>query len=31
VIEAREVEIVTLDTSETYPQLESFAVIPLKS
>lgn len=29
-IEVQEVEIVTFDTSQTYPQLESFAVIPLK-
>jgi 2'-5' RNA ligase len=30
-IEVHEVEIVTFDTSQTYPHLESYAVIPLKS
>lgn len=29
--EVHEVEIVTFDTSQTYPNLESYAVIPLKS
>lgn len=30
-IEAFEVEVVTLDTAQTYPQLEPYAVIPLRS
>jgi 2'-5' RNA ligase len=30
-IEVHEVEIVTFDTNQTYPHLESYAVIPLKS